>query len=110
MISSRFRFLSQLLNLVTAFPLSPVPPVAPNQLSEPNRCFSHGSSSCHGSRYSISLEHFLANLSRREGYELVLFEYEEDAELPAYEDEAQLVHRDIPAYGVLAGLRFLFEL
>ncbi len=66
-----FRFLSQVLNLITAFFLLLVPPTATRQLSDPNKRFSHVSSSCEGSGYSTSLEHFYAIFSRREGLEVV---------------------------------------
>ncbi len=66
-MSRGFWFLSQVLNFITAFFVLPVPPLATGQLSDPNKRFSHGSSSCEGSRYSTLLELFCAILSRREG-------------------------------------------
>ncbi len=70
-MSRGFRFLSQVLNFITVFFLLPIPPVATRQLSDPNKRFSHGSSSCKGSRYSTLLEHFCAILSRSEGLAVV---------------------------------------
>ncbi len=64
-MSKGFQYLSQSLNFITAFFLLPIPPAATRQLSDPNKRFSHSSSSCEGLRYSTLLEHFCIVFSRR---------------------------------------------